>query len=245
MLDERIFELIQRDIDRANDDSERLELEERLERDPGARAYFDELLRVSELLGRAPQNEPPADFSAGVMTAVRTESAGRKAEVIRPLFERRRQMALRFGGAMAAAAALAFILTPSLSRSLDPSGLRGSMVKPVARVEQSWTIAAPQSTIRVTAARDVVTLEFAGEAASAGSDAEVAFDAQALRPESLAGGVPPASEAGIVRVRFAGGNTVVRFHRTTSKATTLPIRLRHGGNAEFQTRVDIPAFTNF
>lgn len=70
-------ELIQGEIDGVNSAADSARLKELLARDPGLRARYEALLRVSGTLGEAERLEPPPDLLEGVMSEVhRREPAG-------------------------------------------------------------------------------------------------------------------------------------------------------------------------
>ncbi len=84
-------ELIQREIDGENSAEELTRLEELLVADPGVRARYESLLRVSAALERAERLDPPPGFADDVMSVVRRRAPREAAqpgwrEVLRALF---------------------------------------------------------------------------------------------------------------------------------------------------------------
>lgn len=248
MLDDRIIDLVQRDIDRENDDAERRELHQRLERDPDARIYSDEMVLMTTLLARISPDDPPSDFTAAVMKRVRAHTAdgsANNAPVHRTQFQRRGRQSLRFAFALAAAAAIAFLLAPSLFHSLRPDQLRGSMIPPAAGTERTWTIAAgPECSIEVKTTGKQVSLQFHVPSGSAG-DAKLSFDETALELRAVEGTTHQGTEPGRIMISFNGSRPVVRLDRNSGRAVALSVEMQLTKQTNYRTRIEIPASTNF
>lgn len=249
MLEERIIELIHRELDRDTDENERMELHARLESDPDARLYFEEMLGLAQLLEQTPSSEPPSDFAAAVMQSVRAHASSEPSPWVasQPFsFLHGRFAAIRVGVALAAVLLIAFILAPSLFRSLDSSHLGGIMLEPSRAVEpKSWSVPAGEAgTIRVAATDERVSLRL-DSASDSPLVADVSFDAAATRVESLAGAVREEADPGHVRLSIRGGSAVVTFVRLTPKPVSFAVDVTGAGGATLSRRIEIPAAANF
>jgi|GEM_PF-2739297 len=249
MLDERTIDLVQRDIDHEGDDAERVELHQRLDRDPEAEIYAGEMLLMTTLLAQISLEDPPADFTAAVMKRVRAHTAERSTNktLLEPTaFQRRGRRTLRLGFGLAAAATIAFLLAPSLFHTLRPAQLRGLMLPPAVQAEQSWTVAAgPRSTIEVTVTPKQLLLRFDVPSGSEGA-ADLVFDATALAPPVVEGAsTQPGAAAGQVHITLSGGRPVVRFDRKGGRAAAVSVAMQLTKQTNYRTQIEISPSTNF
>lgn len=244
MLEERIVELIHRDIDRDIDPPGRAELEARLESDPEARLLHEEMERVAAFLAEAPASEPPANFIANVMNSVRAglpaQSAPRIAHATVVPF-RRKYVALPLGIALAAAIVIAFIVAPSVFRSVDSSHLGGTMLEP--RTTETISLTTAGGAVSVTERGESVVMTI--EPAPTQRNAEVTFDARSIRVESIEGAMRSKSAPGRVEVTVQGSRAVVKFARISREPMSIVVRLHGDGVDAIDGRVDLPAVTNF
>lgn len=249
MFEERIVDLIQRNVDGELEESERIELQAHLERDPDARMFLDQMHSVSEFLERAPLNDPPPEFTADVMRAVRAHAANpQSGKVVRGAFgqSRDRFIAVKIGLGLAAVIALAFILTPSLFHSLDSSRLGGSMLDPArGGAAQTWTVAADSlAPVRVAATGNHVTVRIDAPGDTERT-ADLEFDPSSMKLERVSEGTRVESNPGHIHVSVRGGSAVVTLVRTTTEPVSMTVSIGGDDNASVVKRIEIPAATNF
>jgi hypothetical protein len=238
MPEERVIDLIQRDIDGDTTPEEQAELRDRLERDVDSRIYYDGIRHVAAALEATPASEPPANFTLAVMSGIR-EQAARTSNAERFRRPRDRFLAVRVGIGLAAAALLAVVLAPSLFRALDSSHLRGTMIAPAV---QSQTVTAGPQSVAIESKGRRVSLRFDAPAASGGS-ADITFDSSVLRVESVEGATRSDPSPGNLHLTFDGPASVV-FERATTTAVTLSLRV-HDQSTTHSRKIEIPATTNF
>lgn len=77
MLDERIAELIQADVDGELPAADRPELERTLAESAEARRFRDEMLRIARLMSTLPPTEPPADLRRRILDRVELPAPAR------------------------------------------------------------------------------------------------------------------------------------------------------------------------
>ena len=70
MMNDRIVELINREIDGLNSQAESHELNTILSSNPSAKKYFDSQMQISEALSRLPASEPPTTIKQIVMNEI-------------------------------------------------------------------------------------------------------------------------------------------------------------------------------
>lgn len=239
MPEERIIDLIQRDIDGETSPAEQAELRDRMERDADSRLYYDGIRHVAATLEAAPASEPPASFTAEVMNGIRAKAA-RASTAHRFQRPRDRFLAVRVGIGLAAAALIAVFLAPSLFRALDSSHLRGTMIAP-SPPAQSWTVTAGRQTVTVGTRGREVSLRF--DAPAAAGSADIAFDTGSMRVQSVEGATRSDPAAGKLHLTFDGPASVV-FERTTKTAATLSLRVHDQSTTESR-KIELPAITNF
>lgn len=74
-MKERIIELVNGELDGTNSSSEHTELTTLLDREPSAKALFDEMEKVDQLLATVPMIDPPATLKSRVMNAIAHQEA--------------------------------------------------------------------------------------------------------------------------------------------------------------------------
>jgi hypothetical protein len=219
MPDQRTVELIHGRLDDAIEPAEARELDERLASDPEARQLAEELTGMSALLASIPEEEPPAQLSAGVMAELARSARSAPAVAGREAWSgsRRRSVALRFAFAMAAAVAVAFVMLPSLREAVDPrhaSGTIGAQA-PATAVTRVVPISGGSiaGSVRIAESRQKTSLELTFDR-PAERTVRVAYDPALLAAD--AGGSPgllalsgDGATTSIELRRLAGGPTVV------------------------------------
>jgi hypothetical protein len=125
MLDERIAEFIQADVDGELAEEHRNELNLALEQSSDARAFRDEMKRVAEIFAQTPDIEPPAELGSQIIDSVdlpvRSSVITGHASWFKPA---------SYGLAMAAGVLLAVgVGQLKLQEQQDMSQLVGSMVQ--------------------------------------------------------------------------------------------------------------------
>jgi len=74
MINRRIREMIQKEIDGENTPQEKRKLQERLSRDPAAKRLFEDLKRTSRWLDRVPEIRPSKELKRKIMSEIETRS---------------------------------------------------------------------------------------------------------------------------------------------------------------------------
>jgi len=70
MIDNKYIELMNGELDGVNSAEESLELKNYLERHPEARRYYEELVELVQMLGRAEDVEPPPELREIILTSI-------------------------------------------------------------------------------------------------------------------------------------------------------------------------------
>jgi hypothetical protein len=138
MIDERYEELINKELDGLNTESESKELEQFLSENSEALQYYDELLRAASALKRIEQVEPPSFLTTHILNSVKalhvpTQSGLGWIHTIRELFRQRpvARYALVFASGLCVGILL-LVLANSWSQDEMPdiAKVSGSMVLP-------------------------------------------------------------------------------------------------------------------
>lgn len=245
MLEERIIDLVQRDVDGALDPGEEVELRLRLERDQEAKRYHDAMLDVTATLNAIPPDDPPADFTATVMESIQATLPRHPATTnVHPFSARRhdRFLAVRVGIGLAAAIAVAVVIAPSLFRALDSEHLGGTMVAPAAT--RSWTVdAGLQTRVMLATNERRISVRFV---APPGTRREVvlAYDPADARLVDSAGAASVTPD-GTVILTVTDNSPPLQFERTSGKAFAFTVSLSDDANESSTTSIPIPAIANF
>lgn len=249
MPDESSFDRIQQEIDRRNSEDDSRALRQQLADDPETRGYFDDLTEITATLEGIPAAEAPARLREDVMRSVR-EHADLKADAAhrsssRPtpsIMEHRRRRMIQFTVAIAAAAALVFLVDRSLFQRLDVANLRGSML-PATQTAQRVTIDAGSGGFITSemSGRDVV-LHFA---TASPASVEIRFDDRVLRIGGIDGAARIAAAGGTIRFELSGKEASARFRRETPAATGITVTLTRPGRPVSRTNIELPRSTNF
>lgn len=128
MLEQRVIELINADIDGEIGQAEKAELETILESSAEARLMRVELLKLSNLLDNEPEVDPPAELSDQILTRL-TPNRGKAAFSLSGLISSFQPVTA--GVAFAAGLMLAvgfYELSPVNPESADTAGMVGTMV---------------------------------------------------------------------------------------------------------------------
>lgn len=70
MIDDKILELMNREIDKANPEKESAELKKYLDKNPEAKQHFQELVKLSNMLEKIPNIDPPTDMKMNIMNSI-------------------------------------------------------------------------------------------------------------------------------------------------------------------------------
>jgi len=131
VMDDGLRELIDREADGDLDETESAKLREALDRDPGARAYRDEVTRLVRLLGAIPSEPPPRDLKHEIMSEIHQEHRRvvKRAPWYEPILRALAPPRLRTGFAFAGGAALGlFAAWLALGGDILSSGTEYSVV---------------------------------------------------------------------------------------------------------------------
>ncbi|HEX9615370.1 MAG TPA: hypothetical protein VGA55_07670 [Bacteroidota bacterium] len=230
MLEKKVYELLNKEVDGANSPKEKEQLRVILERSAEARRTLEDLRRLTTVLRSAPQIDPPSYLKTKILNSVKPvpgrfsrqpSFAAKVQDFIRPL---RFRPAYIFTGGAVAAVALFFLITGTPS---DTSTLVGTMgPAPVAGASADFDFPQLQGTVRT---------DMAGEFAQAtiSLDSEEAVDLIIEFPESDLqfenfraldnAGTSLAIHPGELRLTNAGANTVTVTFRMRS---TDPVLLK-------------------
>jgi len=80
MIDDRILELMNREIDKANTDKETAELNKYLDKNHEAKQHYHELEKMAGALENIPNVEPPADMKMNIMNSIDPNKYARKVK---------------------------------------------------------------------------------------------------------------------------------------------------------------------
>ncbi len=80
MIDDKILELMNREIDKANTEKESSELNEYLDKNPEAKQHFLELVKMNKVLEKIPDVDPPADMKMNIMNSIDLNKYTQKAK---------------------------------------------------------------------------------------------------------------------------------------------------------------------
>ncbi|MFH1501805.1 MAG: hypothetical protein ABIG03_02030 [Candidatus Eisenbacteria bacterium] len=143
MIDARLMELMNREVDGENSPEESAELERVLETNADARAYYDDLVELGRRFGEAGEVTPPATLRSEILSLTsRRPAAERRPAVGRPAARRRRSLipddlrnlftprvAYAFAAGVAAGAVLLALVTGAGigTTAVDPNALRGTL----------------------------------------------------------------------------------------------------------------------
>ncbi len=129
IVDERIAELIQAEVDGALAESEREVLQAELARSAAARAYRDEMMHLAKILGEVPDLEPPPGLNRRILDSIELPAPRQLPAWLRNWF-RPASYGLAVAAGMLLAVGMIRILPVSNSDMFgEMSSLAGSMVK--------------------------------------------------------------------------------------------------------------------
>lgn len=80
MIDDKILDLMNREIDKVNTAKESSELNEYLGKDPEAKQHFQELVKMNILLEKIPAVDPPSDMKMNIMNSIDPHKYAQKAD---------------------------------------------------------------------------------------------------------------------------------------------------------------------
>lgn len=165
MLEKRIFDLLNQEVDGTNSPKEREEVKALLSKNTEARRMFDALKRLASLLNATPQVEPPASLKKRVLNSL--PNTRPLPQRLFPLFSTIRMLtqgtnvryAYTFAGGAVVGILLFAFLTGSPSDTSSLVGTIGSPVPPIIRsaeidlpeVQGTFSAEAAENTIIVTA----------------------------------------------------------------------------------------------
>ncbi len=191
MIDERTIQLLNADIDGELEASERLELDDILNRSAEARAMRTELLKLNNLLDSLPDLEPPAGLSREILNKITLP--GEKASFyLSRLFPSFKPAAAGLAFAAGLLVTVSFYeLVPRKGTVLDTGGMVGTMVaNPASRPAESRDVLAFEGagldgTVALKMNRNVLMLEFDLDS-SEQVEIEVAYAEAGLRFSGIA-----------------------------------------------------------
>ena len=129
MNDDRSIELIHGELDGELSASEQEELAARLQSDPAMKSLMDDMRKLSGVLDRVPQADPPPGLRHRIMAAVRPRKRRGILETLLPDWPA--PVTLRYAGAAAFGAAVAAVAlqlgTTDMSGHADVRGLVGTI----------------------------------------------------------------------------------------------------------------------
>lgn len=246
MLDPRIAEMIQADVDGELPAAERAELESILAGSAEARRFREEMIQVASLMSGLPQVEPPAGLARRILQRLEASATARGRSMRRAWLR-----PTSYGLAMAAGVLIAISVDRfAPSGSDDVSRLVGSMMRQTTDVSRPSTgrlvidVPGVQGEARMVTDDSVWTIEFDLETEQ---PVEIAFDL-ARSGTQFGGFADPAAR--VQEIDLAGGELSVMNHgsqrfvlflrpvagrETTAQA--IPIAVRQGGETLFEGRL--------
>ena len=158
MIDERYTELINKELDGFNTESESKELEQFLSENDEALKYYDELLRTASALKRVEQVEPPSFLETHILNSIKalpipTRSGFGWVNNVLELFRQRpiARYAVVFASGLCVGILLLLIADPWRQDGMpDASKVSGSMVLPkeISRLQKIDSVALDGSGFR-------------------------------------------------------------------------------------------------
>lgn len=251
MNEERVLELIHRDIDGEIDDQWRIELRETLSQNPESVRMRDELVDLCRVLDSTPAVQPPAGLVEDVMRCVRANRSDRFRVIDGgsrwAQKKRERLIAIRVGYGLAAAAVIGLVLAPTLFDSLGKRQMSGTMAPTVVQTREGATEIAISGatvggTIHVESLGAQRVVHFAIE--STGPWSVIArFDAAGLELNAVRRNgrmlTPLSDTPGEVRIDGMGRYTFEMVFDPRSEGQTVRVSILAPGSERFETDVDL------
>jgi len=245
MPDDQLNDLIHRRLDGVASPDEQAALDDLLEREPEARRLFDEMREVHRLLAERSPVMPPTDLREGIAAEVRRHAAPGVVGADRFDAVRRRKAVLRIGFAIAAVFAVAFLLSPVLTKNLDTSEIGGTMA-PRGTESSPMPVAEPGPAGRVVADVDGQTVIVS---TVIDVDGPARLDVAWIRGEvelaAVSGATSYVESDDGVSVEFDGAAPELRLERLVPGPLSLTVEVTAGGVSTVFPEVIVPASTNF
>jgi predicted anti-sigma-YlaC factor YlaD len=134
MINQRIIELINQELDGTTSATKSARLYRHLEKSPEAQAYFDGQKKLHGILDRAKQVEPPASLKTGILNAVRASVKPERAKlsILEVIVTRLSSPAVpRYGFAVASGICIGMlifaVLTGGIESATQPEQIAGTM----------------------------------------------------------------------------------------------------------------------
>ncbi len=256
MTDDRVLELIHREIDGDNSAAESAQLQERLAADPEVRRCCEDFRRLSASLDGMPLSEPPPGLAADILAAIRGKRAGGAPS---GEWRSRRSPAwgyVKYAYALAAGLLLGALLSPPLLDRIrgwstsEVGDLLGTMARSGQPSEPKWHESIDFGAIK---GRGTVRLLQSGKLTLAELELRgdtpgqviLEFDAARLelRGFEQPGGAPPLGELSPGRVTWAcqgGKRCRFLFARTQAGSAALRIVVTRSGVELYTGSIALP-----
>jgi len=136
MIDEEFSEIIERSVEGSASSEELARLEKYLELNSEAREYYKRLLRMSEIMGRAEEADPPPDLKANIMATIKRQRNRPKQHAgpvkaflinLRESFNRRSAVAFSLGTVFGIFILAVLVGFPGGEYAWDDSAVSGTM----------------------------------------------------------------------------------------------------------------------
>ncbi len=137
MIEDRFIEIMNREIDGQADEQELAELRNYIARSPEARAYYDNIKGLSNILSQVEKIDPPPDMKHNIMTSIRKirdteksrpEPARGSWSFLRDKFELKTVGAFGLGVAVSLIVLAVYIGINGVPSQIDTRDLSGSII---------------------------------------------------------------------------------------------------------------------
>lgn len=259
MIDEKLEALLNEEIDGVTTEADSARIKKILESDPQALGLYQDLKRVSELLGRVPTVAPPPELKQNILRGI--EPMARRRNVSQPVedggFQRfvagifqgfKPAYGLTFAGGAAFGLAIFFLVNQS--PRMTPEAVTGTMSPPRAfeamKVVETKPFTLPGTTgvLETRVARDQILARIEIDAAVR-ADVFVRFDPEHLRPRGVQVTDTPSGDISIqaneIHIAHQGGNTYwITFSQAGKEPADVRVRIASGGKTLEETVATSP-----
>lgn len=251
MIDQKIIALINEELDGQTSAAQSAQLRRHLETSPEARAYADDLKRLTGALGRVEQVEPPPSLKTGIANTIRVlaQPVPPQRGFLSFVAARLSSPALpRYGFAVASGACLGVFLFVILSGGIDAgakedyvSGSMGTVIVPARTVTDYGLFegASMKASVQVVTTGVQIFVEAEVQGAEI-CDIGLIFPAESYSVVGIRrqGGTLEAvrAQGGSVSTTVAGsGRVSLELERTGEEAPELTLELHQGGRILWNT----------
>lgn len=246
MIDQKTIALINQELDGQISAGDSARLHRHFETNPEARAYGDDLKRLTDMLSQVEQVEPPASLKVGILNAVRASARRVKSQprILESILARLSSPAIpRYGFAFASGICLGVFIFAALTGGIDTganeeqiSGSMGTVVSTARIVTDYGQFKGPSTTSSVQVVSSGVQVFLEAEVqGKESSEFGLIFQPEAYAVVGIQrqGGslVAVTAQNGSIVAAVAGSSRfVVELERIGESAPELRLELRQGGH---------------